>query len=306
MDKHTGRIVGYDDAKIGTRVFHGQWSSPSLGRVGNRDLVFFGGGDGICYAFEALKNVSQKPVTLNRVWSCDCNPPEYRLRDGKPIDYWSGNARTSDANKDDGQFVGPSEIIATPVFYKNRVYVAIGQDPTHGRGRGMLTCIDATKTGDISKTGKIWTFDRLDRTLSTVSIADGLLYIADLPGNLYCLDAETGQCYWAHDTQQQVWGSTLVADGKIYLGTQKALWVFTAGKKKHVLGQIHLGSPIWSTPVAADGALYVASQRYLWATEPSERRNSRAVATTPAPPHTLDASRPIVPVRQSLPGKRQT
>ena len=33
---------------------------------------------------------------------------------------------------------GPSEINATPVFYKNRVYVAIGQDPEHGEGVGRL------------------------------------------------------------------------------------------------------------------------------------------------------------------------
>ena len=33
---------------------------------------------------------------------------------------------------------GPSEINATPVFYKNRVYVAVGQDPEHGEGVGDL------------------------------------------------------------------------------------------------------------------------------------------------------------------------
>ena len=266
LDKHTGRLVGYDDAKIGTRVFHGQWSSPSFGQVGNQGMVFFGGGDGICYAFKALQRVPDKPTPLRCIWSCDCNPPEYRYRDGKPIDYWSGDARRSSiANKNDGSFTGPSEIIATPVFCKTRVYVAIGQDPMHGRGHGMLNCIDATKTGDISKTGKLWTFDKLDRSLSTVSIADGLLYIADLPGRLYCLDADTGKCYWVHDTKQQVWGSTLLADGKVYLGTRKALWVFAAGKEERVLNQIRLGSPIWSTPVAADSGIYVASQRYLWA-----------------------------------------
>jgi len=283
LDKHTGRLLGYDGAKIGTRVFHGQWSSPSFGQVGKQGLVFFGGGDGICYAFEALEHAPDRPVVLKCAWSCDCNPPEYRFRDGKPIDYWDGNARTSDSNKDDGSYVGPSEIIATPVFYKNRVYVAIGQDPTHGRGRGMLNCIDATRRGDISKSGRIWTFDKLDRTMSTVSISNGLLYIADHPGRLYCLDAETGECYWVYDTKQQVWGSTLVADGKIYLGTQKALWVFAAGKEKRVLNQVRLGSPVWATPVAAGDTLYVASQRYLWAVEDLPRSHASALATAAAP-----------------------
>jgi hypothetical protein len=223
LDKRTGRLVGYDDARIGTRVFHGQWSSPSLGRVGGKTLVFFGGGDGICYAFEALERIPAKPRPLECVWSCDCNPSDYRYRKGKPIDYWAGDVRKTDDNKDDGRYVGPSEIIATPVFYKNRVYVTIGQDPEHGRGRGMLTVIDATQTGDISKTGKVWTFGKLDRSLSTVSIADGLLYVADYPGRLFCLDAETGRCLWSHETKQGVWGSTLVADGKVYLGTKKYL-----------------------------------------------------------------------------------
>ncbi len=42
------------------------------------------------------------------------------------------------------------------MFYKNRIYVAVGQDPEHGEGVGNLTCIDATKTGDVTKTAKIW------------------------------------------------------------------------------------------------------------------------------------------------------
>ena len=47
----------------------------------------------------------------------------------------------------------------------------------------------------------IWSYKGLDRTLSTVSIADGLLYIADVAGRVHCLDAETGQCYWVYETQ---------------------------------------------------------------------------------------------------------
>ena len=61
-----------------------------------------------------------------------------------PIDYWDGHKPWT-KKPDDGLYVGPSEIIATPVFYNNRVYVAIGQDPLHGRGKGCVTCIDATK-----------------------------------------------------------------------------------------------------------------------------------------------------------------
>ena len=67
LDKHTGRLAAKDDEMIGSRIFHGQWSSPSLGHLAdNKTLVFFGGGDGVCYAFEALHAAPPKPAYLHR------------------------------------------------------------------------------------------------------------------------------------------------------------------------------------------------------------------------------------------------
>ena len=265
LDKHTGRLVAKDDERIGTRVYHGQWSSPSLGTVGGKDLVFFGAGDGVCYAFEALGRESPRDGYLHKVWTYDCNSRDYRYRGDRPIDYWEGDKREKRGNKNDGLFKSPCEIIGTPVFTKGRVFVTIGQDPLHGRGRGMLSCIDASKTGDISSAGKIWSYDGIDRSLSTVAIADGLVYAADMPGRLHCLDAETGKCYWVFETKSDTWSSPFAVDGKVYLGTRKCLWVFAAGKEPKVLAQIRLGTQVRSTPVAANGTLYVASQGYLWA-----------------------------------------
>jgi outer membrane protein assembly factor BamB len=265
LDKHTGKLVAWDDARIGGRLFHGQWSSPSAGRVRDKTLVFYGGGDGVCYAFEALDGVADCPRPLRTAWSFDCNPPEFRVKLGKPIPYPAGDARRKLGNANDGDYVGPCEIIATPVFHEGRVYVAIGQDPAHGLGRGALWCIDASRTGDITASAKIWHYDGIQRSLSTVSIAGDLLFVADLAGTIHCLDVATGRPLWLHKTKAEVWGSTLVADGKLYLGTQKSLWVLAASKEKKVLGEIRLGSPVHATPIAANGVLYVASQRYLWA-----------------------------------------
>lgn len=50
LDKRTGKVIARDDAQIGPKIFHGEWSSPSTGVVGGRRLVFHGGGDGACYA----------------------------------------------------------------------------------------------------------------------------------------------------------------------------------------------------------------------------------------------------------------
>jgi outer membrane protein assembly factor BamB len=159
-----------------------------------------------------------------------------------------------------------SEIIGTPVFVDNCIYVAIGRDPAHGRGRGALYRIDASGTGDVTSTGKVWTYQGLDRTLSTVSVADGLVYVSDVGGRLHCVDRATGRCYWIHDTRCEVWGSTLVADGKVYMPTSKGLWVLAAGKELKVLARINLGARVLASPVAAGATLYVASTGgWLWA-----------------------------------------
>ena len=276
LDKRTGRFVATDAAPIMSRLMHGQWLSLALGTVGGRRLLFFGGGDGRCYAFETLHSAGEKPEKpekpghLKTVWSYDCVPPEYQAAAGG-LDwvtyYCLGDRRHSKGlNKNDGTYAGMSEIVGTPVFHNNRIYVAIGRDPEHGRGRGALHCIDATKTDDITRTGRIWTYQGLDRTLSTVSIADGLVYISDVAGRLHCLDAETGQCCWVHETYAQTWASTLVADGKVYMPTSKGLWVLATGRTKQILGRISVGGAVYASPVVANGTLYIAStQGWLWA-----------------------------------------
>jgi outer membrane protein assembly factor BamB len=267
LDKMTGRLLATDAEKIGARMWHAQWASPSSGKVGDKMLIFFGGGDGICYAFEALTAAGEKPVHLKKVWSYDCNPPEYRFHDGKPIPYYQGDRRKSNStNKNDGNYIGPSQIIATPVFHKGRVYVAIGQDPAHGRGKGKLHCIDASKTGDITKTGVIWTYDDIDRSLATAAVDDGLLYVVDVAGRLHCVDIETGKRCWVYETKDETWGGPLVADGKLYFGNKRMLYIMAAGRKSKLLSKMRMSAPVYSTPIAANGVLYVASNRYLWAT----------------------------------------
>jgi len=214
--------------------------------------VFFGGGDGFCYAFDPKPVKADDTSLLKKVWWYDCNPAERKINDE--------NHRYPKAE-------GPSEINATPVFWKNRVYVAVGQDPEHGEGVGNLTCIDATKQGDVTKTAKIWNFPKINRSISTVSITpEGLLFIGDFSGFVYCLNAETGELYWTHDMKAHMWGSTMAADGKVYVGDEDGdLVVLAADKTKKVLSETNLGAPVYSTPVVANGTIYIASADHLYA-----------------------------------------
>jgi outer membrane protein assembly factor BamB len=248
LDRNTGKLLGQDKSGISQRMFLCNWSTPALAKVDGRDLIIFGGDDGWCYAFEP------EPVdgVLREVWRFDCNPPHYRIRDGRVM-------KPSQPN-------GPSGILATPVFVDGRVFISIGQDPEHGDGPGALSCIDPAHTGDITHTGRVWQNDRIRRSLSTPGIVDGLLFIADFAGFVYCIDAATGEQIWRHDTQGTIWGSILVADGKLYIGTESGdLTILRAGRKPEVISTVHFAGPLYSTPVVANGVLYIATDRHLFA-----------------------------------------
>jgi outer membrane protein assembly factor BamB len=255
LDQKTGKLVALDNERIGERMLHGQWSAPVLAHDAmGKPLILYGAGDGFMYAFRPPEDGAARDdvQTLRRVWAHDCNPPDYRVRDGKPIST-QGHGSTKRPE-------GPSEIIGTPLVSDNRVYVVIGQDPLHGPGWGNLSCLDAA-TGN-----EIWSSRLVDRGTCTPALADGLLYVCDYTGNLHCFDAALGKRLWVQDLGSGVWSSSpMVADGKVYVATENlTLWILRAGKEKKVLSQNRLPA-IAITPVAHNGILYVATQRTLTA-----------------------------------------
>ena len=258
LDKKTGALIGEDDAKIGPHIFHGQWTSPSAGKVDGKWQIYFGGGDGFLYAFDANPVKEGDSNTMKTVWKFDIVPDDYKHdKTGKPYKYPAPE--------------GPSEIIATPVVYKDRIFVACGQDPEHGEGVGRLICIDPKGLkGDATKTkgALVWEFRDIKRSISTVAIdpATDLLFTGDYSGFVYCIDSKTGKLLWQHDTQAHIWGSPMVADGKVFIGNEDGdLYVFEASKEKKLIHQVNLGAPILATPVVANGALFINTQTHLFA-----------------------------------------
>src|SRR5207302_5446655 len=117
LKKADGKFVWSDNSPL-DHVLHGQWASPALAMLNGRAEVIAPEGDGWIRSYDAK--------TGKIIWQFDSNP------------------------KDSVYPQTRNELIATPVIYKNRCYIANGQDPEHGEGPGQFWCIDITKEGDIS------------------------------------------------------------------------------------------------------------------------------------------------------------
>lgn len=126
MNKTTGEVL-WTDKSPGSNIMHGQWCSPAYGVLGGVEQAIFAGGDGWLYSFDP-RGAGGKSKLL---WKFDCNP------------------KTS---KYTPQGATRNPIIASPVIYDGRVFVAVGEDPDNGEGAGHLWCIDPTKRGDVSPT----------------------------------------------------------------------------------------------------------------------------------------------------------
>jgi outer membrane protein assembly factor BamB len=126
VDKNNGAVLWTDNTP-GANVLHGQWSSPSYAVIGGQPQVIFGAGDGWLYSFDAHGDGNGKSKLL---WKFDGNPKtaSYLIADRSKRNHFLG----------------------TPVVYKGRVYIGLGEDPEHGEGAGHLWCVDATGRGDVS------------------------------------------------------------------------------------------------------------------------------------------------------------
>jgi len=239
VDAATGDVL-WQDSSPGGRIMTGQWGSPGYGVADGVAQVVFPGGDGWLYSFE--------PATGKLLWKFNGKAHEKPLASGEPETTF--------------------QFLAAPVFVGDRVYAAIG-DPEAGTGPGALRCLDVRQRGDVTLTAELWRIDgeAFNDSISMPVVHEGLVYAVDTPGYVHCLDAATGKKLWMHDLKSNVWGSPLVADGKVHVQTADgALAILAVGREKRILAfNESLPDAQHGTPVAANGVLYIAGQKQLYA-----------------------------------------
>lgn len=155
-------------------------------------------------------------------------------------------------------------VIPTPVMTNGVVYVMSGfRDPN-------LLAIRLGREGDLTGTDAVlWTNTRGNSyTASPVLDGDKLYFISD-NGMLTCLNAKTGQPYYAQQRLPKAYSfksSPIGAGGKLYLSTEDGdVVVVKMGEKFEVLATNHIADEMFvSTPAVAEGNLYLRSQRALY------------------------------------------
>jgi outer membrane protein assembly factor BamB len=260
--------------------------------------AIFPGGDGWLYSFLAEPSADKKPKLL---WKFDCNPKDTVWKSGgmgnrnniiaTPVVYDGLVYIATGQDPENGGDQGDLWCIDPRKRGDVSLQLVVDKDgkPVPPRRKAALDA-EAGETAQANpNSAVVWHYrghdddgdgkynykEQLYRTLSMVAIGDNvddndegesgpLLVIPDNTGFVHCLDAKTGKFHWSYDMMAAVWGSPLLADGKIYIGNEDGdMIVFELSTKLTELAANDMGDAIYGSPVAVDGVIYVATRTRL-------------------------------------------
>lgn len=181
----------------------------------------------------------------------------HSLKDGKEIWRCGGFNPPGDYNP-------TLRLIASPAPSPGLIVV-----PT-AKNRSVLG-IDPASQGDITETeaGHVWTMEKETPDVPSPLIHEGLVYLCRENGELYCLDAKTGEEYYHERAfSDRYRASPVYADGRIYFTSRKGvITVVQAGKDFKKLAENHLEEEVAASPALAGGRIYIRSFTSLFAFE---------------------------------------
>jgi outer membrane protein assembly factor BamB len=123
---------------------------------------------------------------------------------------------------------------------------------------------DLSRTGYSSSTAPMtnqtqWIYATGGEVYSSPAIEGGVVYVGSYDGNLYALNATTGNKIWSYTTSAPVQSSPAVANGTVYVGSSNG-YVYAINSLTGILiWKYKTGNAVWSSPAVAGGVVYVGS-----------------------------------------------
>lgn len=163
--------------------------------------------------------------------------------------------------------VSDNALNASPVVDGNFVYIGHGEESPGTNVQGRVVCLDASKI-EQGEPALVWKVDAIIARYASPIVHDGLLYVPDEGGRLYCLNAKTGKEIWKFNYGRgETRGSPVFADGKIYAGEVSARFhILEPGKKKcksldeeFFPGVGGVDVELNGTPAVANGRVYFST-----------------------------------------------
>jgi outer membrane protein assembly factor BamB len=168
--------------------------------------------------------------------------------------------------------VSKRAILNSALFRDNVAYITHGEENMDTTEMGMIAAVDATKSGTLAVDAFKWRTRGFLPSFASPVMDDERLYTMDNSAIVGAFDLKTGARLWEKSLGTLQKGSPLLADGKLYVGTENGKFYILRPSATGVevldedlLGTEQTPEPIIASPIVADGRVYVTSMDATYA-----------------------------------------
>jgi outer membrane protein assembly factor BamB len=200
----------------------------------------------------------------------------------------------------------------TVAVHGKAVFASHGEENFDNELLGRVVAIDATGTGDVTRTHELWRNDELAATFASPLYHDGVLYVVDNSAGLAALDAANGKVLWRHKLGTIGKASPVWADGKLYVaevnGRFDILKPSRAGVEVLDEERLRLAdgsrfAEVYGSAAVAYGRLYLAAESGLYCLGDKSRPLPPMAPMAPISPTAPTAPNAPLPAPQAPAGE---
>jgi outer membrane protein assembly factor BamB len=181
--------------------------------------------------------------------------------------------------------VSKRAILNSALLRDNVAYITHGEENMDTTEMGMIAAVDATRTGALAADAFKWRTRGFLPTFASPVMDAERLYTVDNSAIVGAFDLKTGAKLWDHSLGTLQKGSPVLADGKLYVGTENGKFYILRPLQTGVevldedlLGTAQSPEPIVASPIVADGRVYVTSMEAMYAIGKRVRAQSAQTA----------------------------
>jgi len=168
--------------------------------------------------------------------------------------------------------VSKRAILNSALIRDNVAYLTHGEENMDTTEMGMIAAVDATRTGALAAGAFKWKTLGFLPSFASPVMDDDRLYTVDNSAIVGAFDLKTGAKLWEKPLGTLQKGSPLLADGKLYVGTENGRFYILKPSATGVevldddlLGTAQTPEPIIASPIVSDGRIYVTSMDATYA-----------------------------------------
>jgi outer membrane protein assembly factor BamB len=260
---HGGRTTSpiVDGDKVILNALIQNWG-PDLGRPGNRYFAF-------------------DKATGRTIWVSSPQARHHDTNYSTPIVATVNGQRLMMVGGTDGVFhalqvntgkpvwsleVSKRAILGSVLFRDNMVYLSHGQENIDTTEMGLIAAMDATGSGTLTGSVIRWAHRGFMPTYSSPVMDAQRLYTVDDGAILGAFSLADGQPLWTRTLGTIQKGSPVLADGKLYIGTENGKFYILRPSAtgvtvldEDILGSATNPEPIIASPAVAEGRVYVVT-----------------------------------------------